>query len=123
MYTTFPHNTLPLICLSISLDISIGIQSLTHSFQNLCKSQSSRDRAEFLKLCKRDDYIIRVWHLLQFEDLMICSCLSNMSLVGSSSSSYRNRKHYSLSGSKKISGLYASIVSSNKSKICVIYFR
>ncbi|KAL8093442.1 hypothetical protein AgCh_035355 [Apium graveolens] len=54
---------------------------------------------------------------------MIYSCLSNMSLVGSSSSSYGNRKHYSLSGSKKISGLSALIVSSNKSKICVIYFR
>lgn len=40
-----------------------------------------------------------------------------MSLVGSSSSSYGNRKLYSLPGSKKISGLSASVVSSNKTKI------
>ncbi|KMZ60285.1 hypothetical protein ZOSMA_5G01520 [Zostera marina] len=28
------------------------------------------DRAEFLKLCKRIDYTVRAWYLLQFEDLM-----------------------------------------------------
>ncbi|KAK9103979.1 hypothetical protein Scep_020823 [Stephania cephalantha] len=28
------------------------------------------DKAEFLKLCKRIEYIIRSWYLLQFEDLM-----------------------------------------------------
>lgn len=28
------------------------------------------DRAEFLKLCKRVEYTIRAWYLLQFEDLM-----------------------------------------------------
>ncbi|XP_077227970.1 uncharacterized protein LOC143860980 [Tasmannia lanceolata] len=28
------------------------------------------DRAEFLKLCKRIEYTIRAWYLLQFEDLM-----------------------------------------------------
>ncbi|VFQ79999.1 unnamed protein product [Cuscuta campestris] len=30
----------------------------------------SADRAEFLKLCKRVEYTIRAWYLLQFEDLM-----------------------------------------------------
>ncbi|KAK3412934.1 hypothetical protein EUGRSUZ_I01594 [Eucalyptus grandis] len=30
----------------------------------------SNDRKEFLKLCKRVDYTIRAWYLLQFEDLM-----------------------------------------------------
>ncbi|EHA8590063.1 hypothetical protein COCNU_scaffold014613G000010 [Cocos nucifera] len=28
------------------------------------------DKAEFLKLCKRVEYTIRAWYLLQFEDLM-----------------------------------------------------
>ncbi|XP_019427420.1 PREDICTED: uncharacterized protein LOC109335724 [Lupinus angustifolius] len=32
--------------------------------------QHSSDRAEFLKLCKRIEYTIRAWYLLQFEDLM-----------------------------------------------------
>ncbi|KAK9925264.1 hypothetical protein M0R45_033593 [Rubus argutus] len=32
--------------------------------------EHSADRAEFLKLCKRIEYTIRAWYLLQFEDLM-----------------------------------------------------
>ncbi|KAA0048601.1 hypothetical protein E6C27_scaffold61G002470 [Cucumis melo var. makuwa] len=32
--------------------------------------EHSSDRAEFLKLCKRIEYTIRAWYLLQFEDLM-----------------------------------------------------
>ncbi|OWM71386.1 uncharacterized protein LOC116194183 [Punica granatum] len=32
--------------------------------------ERSTDRAEFLKLCKRIEYTIRAWYLLQFEDLM-----------------------------------------------------
>ncbi|KAF3946878.1 hypothetical protein CMV_026904, partial [Castanea mollissima] len=32
--------------------------------------QLDSDRAEFLKLCKRVEYTIRAWYLLQFEDLM-----------------------------------------------------
>ncbi|XP_021823048.1 uncharacterized protein LOC110764390 isoform X1 [Prunus avium] len=32
--------------------------------------EQSSDRAEFLKLCKRVEYTIRAWYLLQFEDLM-----------------------------------------------------
>ncbi|XP_062105318.1 uncharacterized protein LOC133816971 [Humulus lupulus] len=32
--------------------------------------EHSADRAEFLKLCKRVEYTIRAWYLLQFEDLM-----------------------------------------------------
>ncbi|CAI9277264.1 unnamed protein product [Lactuca saligna] len=32
--------------------------------------EQSSDRSEFLKLCKRVEYTIRAWYLLQFEDLM-----------------------------------------------------
>ncbi|KAL3829429.1 hypothetical protein ACJIZ3_018231 [Penstemon smallii] len=32
--------------------------------------EHSSDRAEFLKLCKRVEYTIRAWYMLQFEDLM-----------------------------------------------------
>ncbi|KAK9678077.1 hypothetical protein RND81_11G186600 [Saponaria officinalis] len=32
--------------------------------------EQSSDRSEFLKLCKRIEYTIRAWYLLQFEDLM-----------------------------------------------------
>ncbi|KAI3984459.1 hypothetical protein MKX01_000122, partial [Papaver californicum] len=32
--------------------------------------EHGNDRAEFLKLCKRVEYTIRAWCLLQFEDLM-----------------------------------------------------
>ncbi|XP_071695499.1 uncharacterized protein [Rutidosis leptorrhynchoides] len=32
--------------------------------------EQSADRAEFLKLCKRVEYMIRAWYFLQFEDLM-----------------------------------------------------
>ncbi|MQL81947.1 hypothetical protein Taro_014410 [Colocasia esculenta] len=32
--------------------------------------EHASDRAEFLKLCKRVEYTIRAWYLLQFEDLM-----------------------------------------------------
>ncbi|KAK9030630.1 hypothetical protein V6N11_032051 [Hibiscus sabdariffa] len=32
--------------------------------------QHSTDRAEFVKFCKRVEYMVRAWYLLQFEDLM-----------------------------------------------------
>ncbi|KAF7802155.1 Disease resistance protein [Senna tora] len=32
--------------------------------------EQSSDRAEFLKLCKRVEYTLRAWYLLQFEELM-----------------------------------------------------
>ncbi|XP_052188503.1 uncharacterized protein LOC127798901 [Diospyros lotus] len=32
--------------------------------------EHSSDRQEFLKLCKRIEYTVRAWYLLQFEDLM-----------------------------------------------------
>lgn len=41
---------------------------LTMALANLIEHSS--DRAEFLKLCKRVEYTIRAWYLLQFEDLM-----------------------------------------------------
>lgn len=34
-------------------------------------AEHSSDRAEFLKLCKRVEYTIRAWYMLQFEDLMV----------------------------------------------------
>ncbi|KAG6748595.1 hypothetical protein POTOM_048524 [Populus tomentosa] len=44
---------------------------------NICLIESLKvfaehgtDRAEFVKLCKRVEYTIRAWYLLQFEDLM-----------------------------------------------------
>jgi len=36
----------------------------------LC-AEHSADRVEFLKLCKRIEYTIRAWYLLQFEDMMV----------------------------------------------------
>ncbi|XP_015570882.1 uncharacterized protein LOC8273090 [Ricinus communis] len=41
---------------------------LVMTLANLIEHTS--DRAEFLKLCKRIEYTIRAWYLLQFEDLM-----------------------------------------------------
>uniref|UniRef100_A0A7N2KZ60 Aminopeptidase n=1 Tax=Quercus lobata TaxID=97700 RepID=A0A7N2KZ60_QUELO len=41
---------------------------LVMTLANLIEQDS--DRAEFLKLCKRVEYTIRAWYLLQFEDLM-----------------------------------------------------
>lgn len=41
---------------------------LTVHLANLIEHTS--DRTEFLKLCKRVEYTIRAWYLLQFEDLM-----------------------------------------------------
>ncbi|XP_042012567.1 uncharacterized protein LOC121761045 [Salvia splendens] len=41
---------------------------LTVHLANLIEQSS--DRAEFLKLCKRVEYTIRAWYMLQFEDLM-----------------------------------------------------
>ncbi|XP_006662966.1 uncharacterized protein LOC102700471 [Oryza brachyantha] len=32
--------------------------------------EQDKDRAEFLKLCRRVEYTVRAWYLLQFEDLM-----------------------------------------------------
>jgi hypothetical protein len=34
-------------------------------------SERDNDRAEFMKLCRRVEYTIRAWYLLQFEDLMV----------------------------------------------------
>jgi hypothetical protein len=33
-------------------------------------AEHEADRNEFLKLCKKVEYTIRAWYLLQFEDLM-----------------------------------------------------
>ncbi|KAL6509131.1 hypothetical protein OROGR_022441 [Orobanche gracilis] len=41
---------------------------LTVHLANLIEHSS--DRAEFLKLCKRVEYTIRAWYMLQFEDLL-----------------------------------------------------
>lgn len=34
-------------------------------------AEHESDREEFLKLCKRVEYTVRAWYLLQFEDLMV----------------------------------------------------
>lgn len=41
---------------------------LTMTLANLIEHNS--DRSEFLKLCRRVEYTLRAWYLLQFEDLM-----------------------------------------------------
>jgi len=43
--------------------------SLIIRVPNLC-AEHEVDRNEFLKLCKKVEYTIRAWYLLQFEDLM-----------------------------------------------------
>ncbi|KAH7846435.1 hypothetical protein Vadar_014067 [Vaccinium darrowii] len=48
--------------------IPIVKPKLIMSLANLIEHSS--DRAEFFKLCKRVEYTIRAWYLLQFEDLM-----------------------------------------------------
>lgn len=49
---------------------SLGVLPLIHSISfNLCVEHDV-DRAEFLKLCKKVEYTIRAWYVLQFEDLM-----------------------------------------------------
>ncbi|KAL4577066.1 hypothetical protein LXL04_013167 [Taraxacum kok-saghyz] len=47
------------------------IDALVLKFQTKFSiAEHSSDRGEFLKLCKRVEYTIRAWYLLQFEDLM-----------------------------------------------------
>ncbi|GJV55848.1 hypothetical protein Tco_1456853 [Tanacetum coccineum] len=49
----------------------VSSSNVSHSSkQDLVFAEHSSDRAEFLKLCKRVEYTIRAWYLLQFEDLM-----------------------------------------------------
>ena len=50
------------------LDCSPPI-SLIIRVPNWC-AEHEVDRNEFLKLCKKMEYTIRAWYLLQFEDLM-----------------------------------------------------
>ena len=40
-------------------------------------AEHGTDRAEFLKLCKRVEYTIRAWYLLQFEDMMVLVIFSS----------------------------------------------
>jgi hypothetical protein len=59
---------------------------LTGPLLFLHSAEHNSDRTEFLKLCKRIEYTIRAWYLLQFEDLMVLSsCLGpidrNLSLL------------------------------------------
>ena len=44
--------------------------AMTQGVWVLCADHSA-DRVEFLKLCKRIEYTIRAWYLLQFEDMMV----------------------------------------------------
>uniref|UniRef100_M8BFS0 Aminopeptidase n=1 Tax=Aegilops tauschii TaxID=37682 RepID=M8BFS0_AEGTA len=45
----------------------LGVASTDRSCS--CHEQD-KDRAEFMKLCRRVEYTVRAWYLLQFEDLM-----------------------------------------------------
>ncbi|XP_077212321.1 uncharacterized protein LOC143847393 [Tasmannia lanceolata] len=56
------------ICLERESVVSVLKPRLIMQLTNLIELGS--DRAEFLKLCKRVEYTIRAWYLLQFEDLM-----------------------------------------------------
>ncbi|KAF2322982.1 hypothetical protein GH714_032619 [Hevea brasiliensis] len=57
------------------VDAKWNIAEFVNQFKQIVRShckiiKHSSDRAEFLKLCKRVEYTIRAWYLLQFEDLM-----------------------------------------------------
>ncbi|PRQ54357.1 hypothetical protein RchiOBHm_Chr2g0176571 [Rosa chinensis] len=50
--------------------ISTLAAEIENDTQDRTEEQRIPDRDEFLKLCKRVEYTIRAWYLLQFEDLM-----------------------------------------------------
>ncbi|KAL2505535.1 Protein of unknown function (DUF3754) [Abeliophyllum distichum] len=68
MAETNTNNKKEVIRLERESVIPILKPKLTVHLANLIEHTS--DRAEFLKLCKRVEYTIRAWYLLQFEDLM-----------------------------------------------------
>ncbi|XP_022895033.1 uncharacterized protein LOC111409249 [Olea europaea var. sylvestris] len=68
METRKNNNKKEVIRLERESVIPILKPKLTVHLANLLEQTS--DRAEFLKLCKRVEYTIRAWYLLQFEDLM-----------------------------------------------------
>ena len=47
--------------------------SFKWSFEFLCFAEDRSERDEFLKFCKRVEYTIRAWYILQFEDMMVFS--------------------------------------------------
>lgn len=47
--------------------------SFKWSFKFLCFAEDRSERDEFLKFCKRVEYTIRAWYILQFEDMMVFS--------------------------------------------------
>ncbi|XP_040370841.1 uncharacterized protein LOC112186322 isoform X3 [Rosa chinensis] len=51
--------------------ISTLAAEIENDTQDRTEEQRIPDRDEFLKLCKRVEYTIRAWYLLQFEDLMV----------------------------------------------------
>ncbi|CAI9763092.1 unnamed protein product [Fraxinus pennsylvanica] len=68
MAETRKNNKKEVIRLEPESVIPILKPKLTVHLANLIEHTS--DRTEFLKLCKRVEYTIRAWYLLQFEDLM-----------------------------------------------------
>ncbi|KAL6986761.1 hypothetical protein U1Q18_044902 [Sarracenia purpurea var. burkii] len=52
-----PESVIPILKPKLIMALATSIEDTT-------------DRAEFLRLCKRIEYTIRAWYLLQFEDLM-----------------------------------------------------
>lgn len=54
-----------------SLWLTLNLYLIFFKFCPCGFAEQSSDRTEFLKLCKRVEYTIRAWYLLQFEDLMV----------------------------------------------------
>jgi hypothetical protein len=61
LYQTAPY------CRYNAIILNIYFMPLIYS------SERENDRTEFMKLCKRVEYTIRAWYLLQFDDLMVCT--------------------------------------------------
>ncbi|KAI8541244.1 hypothetical protein RHMOL_Rhmol08G0046600 [Rhododendron molle] len=62
---------LPLSFVAVTNALWLSLVFYLHMGKWGCeKGEDKSDRDEFLKLCKRIEYTIRAWYLLQFEDLM-----------------------------------------------------
>ncbi|CDP20666.1 unnamed protein product [Coffea canephora] len=70
-HALFLHlHTCTFLTFAIALLPYCPIACFSFCFSCFLPPEHSSDRSEFLKLCKRVEYTIRAWYLLQFEDLM-----------------------------------------------------
>lgn len=46
------------------------------NFLMLFSKENEDDRFEFVKLCKRFEYVIRAWYLIHFENMMVRKIIS-----------------------------------------------